>query len=301
MCCPACQRAHAVHAAERCLLQRRRAALPFPLLLRGTPSILSTLPSHRDFVILVGVKYLWDFYFGRFGKNSLTASEVLARRGGRQDREPLQLCSSNSLEKRAKNELHWKMDPKELDSVPPPFVCLPGFVSSLLLNLDCKVHGARIVFLLSVFSITAITKVVTDGNTQDSTRVILYGNYFSWNCFKSPSTWSQWTQTSVWLKVLQAAPWPLPQLLFHPHPDIFFCRCDLLALSIPGLHPKSVVMEIWSSGPGGECASLSHPSDKSWATLHPRSAVPSKICLPHSSSRLPAPPGHHVENVTQGN
>lgn len=49
------------------------------------------------------------------------------------------------------------MDPKELDSVPSPFVCLPAF-SSLILNLDRKVCGARDVFLLSVFSITVIKK-----------------------------------------------------------------------------------------------------------------------------------------------
>lgn len=41
VCCPACQRAHAVHAVEQCLLQWRRAELPFPLFLCGTPAVLS--------------------------------------------------------------------------------------------------------------------------------------------------------------------------------------------------------------------------------------------------------------------
>lgn len=82
---PGC--AHAVHAAEPCLSQRRRAELPFPLLLRGTP-----LPHHRHFVILLGVKYLGDFYFfGRFGKNSLTASGDFA--GGCADRRTDRRCS----------------------------------------------------------------------------------------------------------------------------------------------------------------------------------------------------------------
>lgn len=50
----------------------------------GTPSVLSALPHHWHFVILVGVKYLWDFYFfERLGKNSLAASACGA---GRQTR-----------------------------------------------------------------------------------------------------------------------------------------------------------------------------------------------------------------------
>lgn len=102
---PGCQHAHAVHAADRCLSQRRRAELPFPLLLQGTPSVLSALPIHQHFMILVGVKYLWDFYFsGRFGKNRLTASGFFAGWGSRrEDRQPLQLHSSNFLENQAKN------------------------------------------------------------------------------------------------------------------------------------------------------------------------------------------------------
>ena len=50
-------------------------------------------------------------------------------------------------------------------------------------------------------------------------------------------------------------------------------------------------------------ACLSQPSE--WQVLSktapPRSTVPSKVCLPHGSSSLPVPPGHHVVNVTQGN
>lgn len=54
-----------------------------------------------------------------------------------------------------------------MDSVPSPFGYLPGFFPSLTLNLDCKVCGARNVFLLSVFSIRAIKKVITERNTQE--------------------------------------------------------------------------------------------------------------------------------------
>lgn len=50
-----------------------------------------------------------------------------------------------------------------------------------------------------------------------------------------------------------------PAALPSPSQYIFFCRCDLLAYGMPGLHPKSVVMEIWASAPeGGEGASLGH-------------------------------------------
>lgn len=80
-------------------------------------------------------------------------------RGGRQeDGQPLQLHSSSSLVNQAKNELHWKMDPKKLDSVLSSFICLPGFLSSFNMNSDHKVYGTRNVSLLSVFSITVIRK-----------------------------------------------------------------------------------------------------------------------------------------------
>lgn len=60
VCCPLCQRAHAVHAAELCLLQCRPSCqspeLPFPLLLQATSSALSA--SHLRSLIPVGNKYL---------------------------------------------------------------------------------------------------------------------------------------------------------------------------------------------------------------------------------------------------
>lgn len=102
-------------------LQRRGAEPPFPLLRRGTPSLLSGLHSPRHFVILLRVNYPRDFYFlGRFGKNSLTASGALAEEGRGADRrtgrhctlQTLQLHSSNFLENQAKNELHQQMDPQ---------------------------------------------------------------------------------------------------------------------------------------------------------------------------------------------
>lgn len=65
--------------------------------------------------------------------------------------------------------------------------------------------------------------------------------------------------------------------------------------------------QICCHGDSGQCsrerACLSWPSK--WQvpskTAPPRSAVPSKVCLPHGSSSVPVPPGHHVVDVTQGN
>lgn len=105
------------------------------------------------------------------------------------------------------------------------------------------------------------------------------------------------------MKILQDAPWSLPQLL-PPPPYIFglvwfwlgfSCYSDLLSLSMPGLHSKSVVMEIWASAPGGRCASLSHPSDKSWANMEhgPQQYLP-------ATWSLLAPPGKHLVSVMQG-
>lgn len=78
------------------------------------------------------------------------------------------------------------MDQKKLDSVVlSPLVCLADFLS-LVLTLYHKIHKARNVFLLSVFSITVKINAVTDRNTQDLAGVFFYIAIGSYNIVLKP-------------------------------------------------------------------------------------------------------------------
>lgn len=80
------------------------------------------------------------------------------------------------------------MDQKKLDSVVlSPLVCLADFLS-LVLTLYHKIHKARNVFLLSVFSITVKinAKKKIDRNTQDLAGVFFYIAIGSYNIVLKP-------------------------------------------------------------------------------------------------------------------